>query len=174
MTSSSTWSAMGVGGAVSGTRLDSCTAGGWPHLEAPVGHWDLRGGPPGQGGKKYWPPLCLDYSADQFQRSFEFIILPQRRVRTVPNCAGDRAALTGAVLGRLLTRPSLCSDRCCGRGQSWKLWKCRSCGLWSWSSTPLWWRRGTNCGSSCTFHKRGFSIAELIVVCQCHRSCLDF
>ena len=56
----------------------------------------------------------------KFQQSFEFIILhrtpfivrvldiavvPQRQVRTVPNCAGDRAAFTGAVLGPVVDMP---------------------------------------------------------------------
>ena len=56
----------------------------------------------------------------KFQQSFEFTIvpqiqfivrvldiavMPQRQVRTVPHCAGDRAALAGAVLGMVVDTP---------------------------------------------------------------------
>ena len=41
-------------------------------------------------------------------------VMPQRQVRTVPNCAEVRVDSTRAVLGWLWSRPSLCNDRCLG------------------------------------------------------------
>ena len=42
-------------------------------------------------------------------------VLPQRQVRTVPNCAGDRAAFTFAVLGALVA-PVVVQRQVLGRG----------------------------------------------------------
>ena len=41
-------------------------------------------------------------------------VMPQRQVRTVPNCAEERRDSSAQFLGMVLTRPLLCNDRCRG------------------------------------------------------------
>ena len=120
MTSSSMWSAMGVGGAASWTGLDSGTAGGWSLKTGPGSastsggpRWrlGLDGGPPGHGGIKRlaavlprsrsrsrpWPVVSVSVIMQlKFQHSFEFVIVPLIqfivRVLEISACRRDRYA----------------------------------------------------------------------------------
>ena len=97
--------------------------------------------------------------------------MPQRQVRhSAKLCRDRRAALTGAVLGMVVDTPVVVQRPVPWQGTELKTAEVPQLRIVVVVVGILLWRRGTNCGSSCTFHKSGFSIAELIVVCQCHRS----